>query len=78
MVSQNIYFTKYAGDKFDLLNKYKVFITKERVEETLHLPDSAEKKGKYLYYRSAELTVVVKKEGMLNKVVTFYPTANNN
>lgn len=73
MVSQSIYFTKYANDKFDLLNKYKVFITKERVEETLRLPDSIGKKGKYLIYQKEGTAVLVKKEGVINKVITFYP-----
>ena len=74
MVSKNIYFTKYSNDKFEILNKYKVFITKEQVEEALRLPDAAVKKSKYFYYRRDGLTVVVKKEGRTSKIVTFYPT----
>jgi hypothetical protein len=68
-----VYFTKYANDKFETLNKYKVFITKEQAEETMRLPKKIEKKGKYLYYRGEALTVIVKKEGNLHKVITFYP-----
>ena len=41
-----IYFTKYANDKFDILNKYKVYFTKEQIEDTVKLPDKISKKGK--------------------------------
>ena len=74
MVSQSVYFTKYASDKFEILNKYKVFFTKEQLEETLRLPDLTAKKGKYLIYRKEGLAVIIKKEGEINKVITFYPT----
>jgi hypothetical protein len=31
------YYTKYAEQKFDILNKYKIFIRKEEIEEILTL-----------------------------------------
>ena len=74
MASQRVYFTKYANDKFEILNKYKVFITKERVEEVLRLPDLTAKKGKYLIYKKEVAAVIIKKEGEISKVITFYPT----
>ncbi len=66
-------FTKYAHDKFEILNKYKVFFTKEQLEEALRLPDSIAKKGKYLVYKKDRAAVIVKKEGKIYKVITFYP-----
>jgi len=43
-----IYFTKYAEQKFDILNKHKVYFTREQVEDAVKFPDKVEKKGKYL------------------------------
>lgn len=73
MASQNLYFTKYASDKFEILNKYEIFITKEQVEETLRLPDATRRKGKYLIYVKDKLAAVIKIEDGMNKVITFYP-----
>ncbi|PIT94217.1 hypothetical protein COU00_00160 [Candidatus Falkowbacteria bacterium CG10_big_fil_rev_8_21_14_0_10_43_11] len=69
-----IQFTKYANDKFEILNKYKVFITKEQIEEVLRLPDATRRKGKYLICAKGKLAAVLKIEDGINKVVTFYPT----
>ncbi|MFA6550962.1 MAG: hypothetical protein WCV41_00310 [Patescibacteria group bacterium] len=74
MANQNIYFTKYANDKFEILNKYKTFVTKEQVEEAVRLPDVTRRKGKYSIYVKGELAVVVKMEDGINKIITFYPT----
>ena len=68
-----IYFTKYANKKFDILNQYKVFITKEEVEEAAKLPDNSIKKGRYLFAQKDGLKVVLKKENGMDKVITFYP-----
>lgn len=68
-----ISFSTYAEQKFDLLNKHKVFITKEQVEDCLKLPDTTEKKGKFLANSKDGIKVVYKKEGEIVKVVTFYP-----
>jgi len=65
-----IYFTSYAQKKFELLNDYKVFITKEQVLDTLNLPDKTTMKGKYLFSYRDGLAVVSKKGG---EIVTFYP-----
>lgn len=68
-----LYFTKYATKKFDILNQYKVFITKEEVEEAAKAPDKTEKKDKYLFVEKDGLKVVIKKEDNINKIITFYP-----
>jgi len=68
-----IYFTKYAERKFDILNKHKVYFTKEQIEDTVKLPNKISKKGKYLAARKDEIKVVYnKKEGII-RVLTFYP-----
>ena len=68
-----IYFTKYAEKKFDILNKHKVYFTREQIEDTVNLPDKVSKKGKYLTTRKDEVKVVYKKEDGMIKVITFYP-----
>ena len=68
-----IYFTKYAEKKFDILNKHKVYFTREQVEDTVKLPDKVEKKGKYFRVRKDDVKVVYKKENGAVKVITFYP-----
>ncbi len=68
-----IYFTKYAEKKFDILNKHKVYFTREQVEDTVKLPDKVEKKGKYFRARKDDVKVVYKKENGAVKVITFYP-----
>lgn len=68
-----IYFTKYAEQKFDILNKYKVFFTKENIEDTIANTDKLIKKKKYWTAHKDEIAVVYKKENDLIKVITFYP-----
>jgi len=68
-----IYFTKYAEKKFDILNKYKVYFTREQVEDTVKKPDKVKKKGNYLAARKENCKVVYKKEAGVIKVITFYP-----
>lgn len=68
-----LYFTKYAEQKFDILNKHKVFITKEQVEDAIRVPDKITKKQKYYYYQKESIKVVCRKENDLIKVITFYP-----
>ena len=68
-----LYFTKYAEEKFALLNRHRIFITREQIEETLKLPDKTAKKGAYLSARKDGLKVVYKKESGVVKVMTFYP-----
>jgi len=68
-----IYFTKYANKKFEILNNYKVFITKETVEEAIKSPDKSLKKGKYIFILKDRLKIIIKTEGDINKVITFFP-----
>ena len=68
-----IYFTKYAEQKFDILNKYKVYLRREQIEEAIKLPEKISKKGNYLAARKDEVKVVYKKESGVIRVITFYP-----
>jgi hypothetical protein len=69
-----IYFTKYAEQKFDILNKYKVYITREDVIDAVHSPDKATKRGKYIFATKESIRVIYKNEGQVKKIFTFYPT----
>ena len=68
-----LYFTKYAEQKFNILNQHKVFITKEQVESAVNSPEKMDKKGKYVCSQKEGVKVVLKKEGDLYKIITFYP-----
>lgn len=67
------YFTKYAEQKFDILNKYKVYYTREMIENVLAAPEKISKKRQYLAARKEGIKVVYKKESGIIKVITFYP-----
>ncbi|MBU0647106.1 hypothetical protein KKC67_00390 [Patescibacteria group bacterium] len=67
------YFTKYAEQKFDILNRHKVFFTKEQIENTVNIPDKIGKKGQLLTTQQENIKVVYKKDGEIIKIITFYP-----
>ena len=69
-----LYFTKYAEQKFDILNKYKVFFTKELVEDAIKTPDKIVKKKSYWTAHKDGVAAIYKKEGEIIKIITFYPT----
>ena len=68
-----VYFTSYANNKFDLLNKHKVFLRKEEIEETVLNPDEIKKQGKYFGATKDGVKVIYKKEGEVIKIITFFP-----
>lgn len=68
-----IYFTKYAEQKFEILNKHKVYFTKEQIKNCLNLPDKINKKGEYTTSRKDNIKIVYKKEMDIIKIITFYP-----
>ncbi len=68
-----IYYTKYAEKKFNILNKYKVFFTKEQIENCIANPEQQGKKNKYLTAEKEDIKVIYKKEGEKIKIITFYP-----
>lgn len=68
-----LYFTKYANEKFDILNKHKVYITREQIEDAVKLPDKTSRKGSYQTAQKEEVKIVYKKEVDCIKVITFFP-----
>lgn len=68
-----IYFTKYANNKFELLNKHKVYFRKEQIEEAVGAPEKLKRKGKNYFAHKDGVGVVYEKEGGEIKVITFYP-----
>jgi len=67
------YFTKYAENKFDILNKHKVYFTREQIGDVINLPNKINKKGNYLAAQKENIKVIYKKENGIIKVITFYP-----
>ena len=71
-----IYFTSYANNKFDILNKHKVFLRKEEIEEAATAPDEVIRQGDYFGAVKDGIKVIYKKEGEIIKVITFFPIKN--
>ena len=67
------YFTKYAEAKFDILNKHKVFFTREQIEDTIGAPEKIGKKNNHLIAQKENIKVIYKKDGDIFKIVTFFP-----
>lgn len=68
-----IYFTKYAEQKFEILNKHKVYFIKEQIEEVVKTPDKVTKRKEYFKARRDGIKVIYKMEGEAIKVLTFFP-----
>jgi len=68
-----LYFTKYAEQKFDILNKHKVFFTREQIEDAVGAPDKTGKKSKLLTAEKDDIKVIYKKEAEVIKIITFFP-----
>lgn len=68
-----MHFSKYAEKKFDILNKYKVFYTKEDIEEVLSSPEKTGKKNKFFTAEKNNIKVLYKIEMGKKKIVSFYP-----
>lgn len=71
-----IYFTKYAESKFDILNKHKIFFTREQIENAIGSPDKTGKKGKIFAAQKENIKVIYKKDGDILKIITFFPIKN--
>ena len=70
------YFTKYSEQKFDILNKHKVFFTREQIEDAIACPDKIGKAGKLMTAQKEGVKAVYKKNGDVLKVITFFPVKN--
>lgn len=68
-----LYFTKYADQKFEILNRHKVYFTREQIEEAVKLPDSNGRRGRYFWVEKDGLRVILRREGEVEKVLTFFP-----
>jgi hypothetical protein len=67
------FFTKYALNKFEILNKHSVFIRQEQIENCIENPEKEEKRGSYYFIKKESIGVVYKLEGNIKKIITFYP-----
>lgn len=71
-----IHFTKYANDKFDILNAHQVYFRKEEIEEIIAAPEKTSRRGKYYAARKDGIKVIYQKEGEVIKIITFFPVKN--
>lgn len=67
------YFSKYAEEKFDILNKYKVFYTREQIEDVVLHPEKIGKKDKFLFAEKDGIKVLYTRENDIIKIHTFFP-----
>ncbi len=65
--------SKYAEKKFDYFHKYKVFITKEQVNDAVSSPDKITKLDGHKVFEKDGLRVICKEAGGNTTVITFYP-----
>src|SRR3989344_9657471 len=78
-----IYFTKHARNKFEILKRHGVNISKEQVVEALENPDLIDRSRLPLLIVQTDLDqnhvlrVVYKQENNNIKVITFYPGRKN-
>jgi hypothetical protein len=68
-----IIFSSYAEQKFDILNRHKVYVTREAVIDTLSKPEKINRKGRCFSAYKDGIGVIYKKEDGMIKVITFYP-----
>ena len=74
-----LFFTKHALDKLDVLARHQVTVTKPQVEETVSAPDSRDdSRSPLLFVEKAlnethVLRVAYKLENDINMIITFYP-----
>jgi len=73
MNNRTIYFTKYAEDKFHVLNRHDIYFTHEQIEDCIKSPDAVQKIGDYIEARKDNIEIIYKKEVGVIMVLTFYP-----
>ncbi|MEK7097258.1 MAG: hypothetical protein AAB906_00210 [Patescibacteria group bacterium] len=67
------HFTSYAEKKFDILNRHKVFFTREQIEDAINAPEKINKKGMFYFAQKDGIKAVYKLEDEIIKILTFYP-----
>ena len=74
-----IYFTRHAQNKFFILQKHGIFISKNQVKRTIENPEHIDYSRLPLLIAQSRidtshiLRVVYKQESDAKKVITFYP-----
>lgn len=74
-----IFFTAYANKKFEVLASHEVVVSREEITGVVGLADSVDDAKKPLIFARKKIAdgrafcVVYKREGDVQKVITFYP-----
>lgn len=66
-------FTKHAENKFDILNKHKIYFTREQIEDVIKTPEKIEKKNKFVLVNKDDIKVIYQEKDGIKKILTFYP-----
>lgn len=67
-------FSRYAENKFEILNNLQFYVTREQVEDVYMNPDKYLKQGRYFRYQKDKLAVLIKKRGDVSTIITFFPS----
>lgn len=73
-----IHFTRYANDKFTVLEEHMFFVSRDAIIDVLENPEELDESKAPLYgaqktINGCRVKVVYKKEDDMIKVITFYP-----
>lgn len=68
-----LYFSKHAENKFEILNKHKIYFTREQIEDVVSSPEKIEKKGKFIFSKKDNIRVIHQEKEGIKKILTFYP-----
>lgn len=72
----SIHFSKYAENKFEILNRHDVYFTRELIEDCVISPDQTGKISEFDTAQKEGVKVVYKKELGIITILTFYPIQN--
>jgi len=68
-----IHFTKYAEQKFEILNKHKIFYTREQIEDVVNCPAEIKKTKEYISAVKDDIKVIYVQLAKVKKIITFFP-----
>ncbi len=67
------HFTKYAEQKFEILNAHEVFYTREQIEDVVNAPTEVKKSKKHSSAIKDNIKVIYKQQMKVKRIITFFP-----
>lgn len=68
-----VYFSKYAEQKFDILNKHNVFYTKEQIIDVVKEPSEIKNEKNHSFAIKDNIKVIYSIQADTKKIITFFP-----